>query len=68
MLGVALFFIAAVATARFVAAKSELAGGRAAIGGLAACVAVGKVLESTEASDRAAFFPAQPLRKKHSMP
>lgn len=31
-------------------------------------VAVGKVLESTEASDRAAFFPAQPLRKKHSMP
>ena len=41
VLGVALFFIAAVATARFIAAKSELAGGRVAIGVLAACVAVG---------------------------
>ena len=40
-LGVALFFIAVVATARFIAAKSDLAGGRVAIGVLAACVAVG---------------------------
>ena len=41
VLGVALFFIAALATARFIAAKSELAGGRVAIVVLAACVAVG---------------------------
>ena len=40
-LSAALFFIAAVPTVRFIAAKSELAGGRVAIGVLAACVAVG---------------------------
>ena len=41
LLGVALFFIAAVATVSLIVSNSEPAHGRGAIGVLAACVAVG---------------------------
>lgn len=50
VLSAALFFIAAVPTVRFIAAKSELAGGRVAIGVLAACVAVGFFLSARPAT------------------